>query len=145
MDSLSLAKVYMVGWPSIHRNSGTPGFTKSDLIFKFMAQTTFAPMFVCTVLSLLLNFIRKKKEHNSPLLELSASPPLKVPQHLHILASIYMYPVPHEPKLRNAFSCTAPMKRYRWLQIAPRRTRLGRQAGRQLFPIHADAKPHCFP
>ena len=43
----------------------------SDL--KYMAQTTYATMFVWTVLDLLLNFVRKKEERkkdNSPLLEL---------------------------------------------------------------------------
>ena len=50
---------------------------KSDL--KFMAQTTYTTMFVWTVLTSFWHFDRKKKERtNLPLLDLSASPQVKI-------------------------------------------------------------------
>ena len=56
---------------------------RSDLTsdLKFMAQTTYATMFVWTdlaVLKLILHLFRIRKKENLPLLDLSASPQVKM-------------------------------------------------------------------
>ena len=69
---------------------------RSDLTsdLKFMAQTTYATMFVWTdlaVLKLFLHLLRKKEE-NLSLLDLLASPQVKSEQ-FHQFCSVYSCPV----------------------------------------------------